>query len=164
MTFPVGIYKAMRSVTEGIHHISLANNELKSLTGRFVTTFNQLRGKGQPHCFTTSETQQRAPRLLQRGHSITAAAPLNSHLTLSTNSGLQKASFIYPCRRRVLTHPPKLVLWHFAAPFSSRWATARSLTTLLLPPRMGLGMKKDRKGSLGIMVHGRARACWLAAG
>nr|XP_009500128.1 PREDICTED: leucine-rich repeat-containing protein 20 [Phalacrocorax carbo] len=43
MTFPVGIYKAMRSVTEGIHHISLANNELKSLTSRFVTTFNQLR-------------------------------------------------------------------------------------------------------------------------
>ncbi|XP_074965625.1 leucine-rich repeat-containing protein 20 isoform X4 [Phalacrocorax aristotelis] len=46
MTFPVGIYKAMRSVTEGIHHISLANNELKSLTSRFVTTFNQLRGFG----------------------------------------------------------------------------------------------------------------------
>nr|XP_009478148.1 PREDICTED: leucine-rich repeat-containing protein 20 [Pelecanus crispus] len=43
MTFPVGIYKAMRSVTEGIHRISLANNELKSLTGRFVTTFSQLR-------------------------------------------------------------------------------------------------------------------------
>ncbi|XP_009996504.1 PREDICTED: leucine-rich repeat-containing protein 20 [Chaetura pelagica] len=43
MTFPVGIYKAMRSVTEGIHHISLANNELKSLTSRFVATFSQLR-------------------------------------------------------------------------------------------------------------------------
>ncbi|XP_050754895.1 leucine-rich repeat-containing protein 20 isoform X2 [Gymnogyps californianus] len=43
MTFPIGIYKAMRSVTEGIHHISLANNELKSLTSRFVTTFSQLR-------------------------------------------------------------------------------------------------------------------------
>ncbi|XP_010192764.1 PREDICTED: leucine-rich repeat-containing protein 20 [Mesitornis unicolor] len=43
MTFPVGIYKAMRSVTEGIHCISLANNELKSLTSRFVTTFSQLR-------------------------------------------------------------------------------------------------------------------------
>ncbi|KAJ7426922.1 Leucine-rich repeat-containing protein 20 [Willisornis vidua] len=43
MTFPVGIYKAMRSVTEGIHHISLANNELKSITSRFVTTFSQLR-------------------------------------------------------------------------------------------------------------------------
>ncbi|XP_068272772.1 leucine-rich repeat-containing protein 20 isoform X1 [Nyctibius grandis] len=43
MTFPVGIYKAMRTVTEGIHRISLANNELKSLTSRFVTTFSQLR-------------------------------------------------------------------------------------------------------------------------
>ncbi|NWI91300.1 LRC20 protein, partial [Pitta sordida] len=43
MTFPVGIYKAMRSVTEGIHRISLANNELKSITSRFVTTFSQLR-------------------------------------------------------------------------------------------------------------------------
>ncbi|XP_014795827.1 PREDICTED: leucine-rich repeat-containing protein 20 isoform X1 [Calidris pugnax] len=43
IAFPVGIYKAMRSVTEGIHHISLANNELKSLTSRFVTTFSQLR-------------------------------------------------------------------------------------------------------------------------
>ncbi|XP_009288831.1 PREDICTED: leucine-rich repeat-containing protein 20 isoform X1 [Aptenodytes forsteri] len=43
MTFPIGIYKAMRSVTEGIHNISLANNELKSLTSRFVTTFSQLR-------------------------------------------------------------------------------------------------------------------------
>ncbi|NXB67243.1 LRC20 protein, partial [Struthidea cinerea] len=42
MTFPVGIYKAMRSVTEGIHRISLANNELKSITSRFVTTFSQL--------------------------------------------------------------------------------------------------------------------------
>ncbi|XP_064285540.1 leucine-rich repeat-containing protein 20 isoform X2 [Passer domesticus] len=43
MSFPVGIYKAMRSVTEGILRISLANNELKSITGRFVTTFSQLR-------------------------------------------------------------------------------------------------------------------------
>ncbi|NXA05823.1 LRC20 protein, partial [Sapayoa aenigma] len=43
MTFPVGIYKAMRSVTEGIHRISLANNDLKSITSRFVTTFSQLR-------------------------------------------------------------------------------------------------------------------------
>ncbi|XP_064001729.1 leucine-rich repeat-containing protein 20 isoform X1 [Pogoniulus pusillus] len=43
MTFPVGIYKAMRSVTEGIHRISLANNELKSITSRFIATFSQLR-------------------------------------------------------------------------------------------------------------------------
>ncbi|XP_074400458.1 leucine-rich repeat-containing protein 20 isoform X1 [Zonotrichia albicollis] len=43
MSFPVGVYKAVRSVTEGIHRISLANNELKSITSRFVTTFSQLR-------------------------------------------------------------------------------------------------------------------------
>ncbi|XP_009979638.1 PREDICTED: LOW QUALITY PROTEIN: leucine-rich repeat-containing protein 20 [Tauraco erythrolophus] len=43
IAFPVGIYKAMRSVTEGIHCISLANNELKSITSRFVTTFSGIR-------------------------------------------------------------------------------------------------------------------------
>ncbi|XP_005430091.1 leucine-rich repeat-containing protein 20 [Geospiza fortis] len=43
MSFPVGVYKAVRSVAEGIHRISLANNELKSITSRFVTTFSQLR-------------------------------------------------------------------------------------------------------------------------
>uniref|UniRef100_A0A7M4ESX8 Leucine rich repeat containing 20 n=1 Tax=Crocodylus porosus TaxID=8502 RepID=A0A7M4ESX8_CROPO len=43
MTFPIGIYKVMRNVTEGIHLITLANNELKSLTGKFIITFNQLR-------------------------------------------------------------------------------------------------------------------------
>ncbi|XP_019363348.1 PREDICTED: leucine-rich repeat-containing protein 20 isoform X1 [Gavialis gangeticus] len=42
MTFPIGIYKVMRNVTEGIHLITLANNELKSLTGKFIITFNQL--------------------------------------------------------------------------------------------------------------------------
>ncbi|XP_062436070.1 leucine-rich repeat-containing protein 20 isoform X1 [Rhea pennata] len=43
MTFPVGIYKAVRSVADGIHRITLANNELKALTSRFMTTFSQLR-------------------------------------------------------------------------------------------------------------------------
>ncbi|NXI74574.1 LRC20 protein, partial [Anseranas semipalmata] len=43
VAFPVGICKAMRSVAEGIHRVSLANNELKALTGRFATTFSQLR-------------------------------------------------------------------------------------------------------------------------
>ncbi|XP_014377410.1 leucine-rich repeat-containing protein 20 isoform X2 [Alligator sinensis] len=42
MTFPVGIYKVMRNVAEEIHLITLANNELKSLTGKFIITFNQL--------------------------------------------------------------------------------------------------------------------------
>ncbi|XP_067408804.1 leucine-rich repeat-containing protein 20 isoform X5 [Emydura macquarii macquarii] len=43
MMFPIGIYKVMRNVTEGIHLITLANNELKSVTSKFITTFSQLR-------------------------------------------------------------------------------------------------------------------------
>lgn len=50
MAFPAGIYKAVRSVTQGIHRISLANNELKALGARFATTFSQLRGKPGPAC------------------------------------------------------------------------------------------------------------------
>lgn len=59
----------MRSVTEGIHRISLANNELKSLTGRFINTFSQLRGKGQPQPLPDPWHPSKTPRLLQRGHS-----------------------------------------------------------------------------------------------
>ncbi|XP_050815697.1 leucine-rich repeat-containing protein 20 isoform X3 [Gopherus flavomarginatus] len=44
MMFPIGIYKVMRNVTEGIHLITLANNELKSVTSKFITTFSQMRG------------------------------------------------------------------------------------------------------------------------
>lgn len=65
MTFPVGIYKAMRSVTEGIHRISLANNELKSITTRFVTTFSQLTGKGQP--LQSSGTHKEPPGCCRGG-------------------------------------------------------------------------------------------------
>ncbi|XP_053889548.1 leucine-rich repeat-containing protein 20 isoform X2 [Malaclemys terrapin pileata] len=43
MMFPIGIYKVMRNVTEGIHLITLANNELKSVTSKFITTFSQMR-------------------------------------------------------------------------------------------------------------------------
>uniref|UniRef100_A0A8D0HBD0 Leucine rich repeat containing 20 n=1 Tax=Sphenodon punctatus TaxID=8508 RepID=A0A8D0HBD0_SPHPU len=43
MTFPICIYKVMRNVSEGIHVITLANNELKSVTSTFITTFSQLR-------------------------------------------------------------------------------------------------------------------------
>ncbi|XP_048712259.1 leucine-rich repeat-containing protein 20 isoform X3 [Caretta caretta] len=43
MMFPIGIYKVMRNVAEGIHLITLANNELKSVTSKFVTTFSQMR-------------------------------------------------------------------------------------------------------------------------
>ncbi|XP_058044747.1 leucine-rich repeat-containing protein 20 isoform X1 [Ahaetulla prasina] len=43
MTFPIALYKVMRHVAEGIHLITLANNELKSVTGKFIITFSQLR-------------------------------------------------------------------------------------------------------------------------
>nr|XP_028585408.1 leucine-rich repeat-containing protein 20-like isoform X5 [Podarcis muralis] len=43
VTFPIALYKVMRHVSEGIHLITLANNELKSVTSKFITTFSQLR-------------------------------------------------------------------------------------------------------------------------
>uniref|UniRef100_A0A4X1TEC0 Leucine rich repeat containing 20 n=2 Tax=Sus scrofa TaxID=9823 RepID=A0A4X1TEC0_PIG len=43
VSFPIGIYKVLRNVTDQIHLITLANNELKSLTSKFMTTFSQLR-------------------------------------------------------------------------------------------------------------------------
>ncbi|XP_072484810.1 leucine-rich repeat-containing protein 20 isoform X8 [Notamacropus eugenii] len=42
VSFPVGIYKVLRNVTGRIHLIILANNELQSLTSKFMTTFSQL--------------------------------------------------------------------------------------------------------------------------
>ena len=160
MTFPVGIYKAMRSVTEGIHHISLANNELKSLTSRFVTTFSQLRGKGQPHCFATATSKPLGPSKEPPGccrggtapESFPTAvfAPLCSRLIPSTSSDPQKSIFLYPFQPLqeegigfALTHPPKLMFCHLPATFSSGQAAAGSLIILRLPPRMGLGMKEN---------------------
>lgn len=149
MTFPVGIYKAMRSVTEGIHRISLANNELKSITSRFVTTFSQLTGKELPLPILWDIPG--APRLLQRGQS-TQECPLSSHLLASISSDPPKIHFSYPfCplkdedRSFAHTHPSKLVS-----------GCCRVTVTLQLPPRMGLRMEEDRKGSLGITTgHGR---------
>uniref|UniRef100_A0A8C5RGT5 Leucine rich repeat containing 20 n=1 Tax=Laticauda laticaudata TaxID=8630 RepID=A0A8C5RGT5_LATLA len=43
ITFPIALYKVMRHVAEGIHLITLANNELKSVTSKFIITFSQLR-------------------------------------------------------------------------------------------------------------------------
>ncbi|XP_071077331.1 leucine-rich repeat-containing protein 20 isoform X2 [Desmodus rotundus] len=43
VSFPIGIYKVLRNVTDQIQLITLANNELKSLTSKFMTTFCQLR-------------------------------------------------------------------------------------------------------------------------
>lgn len=45
VAFPIGLYKVLRNVTDQIQLITLANNELKSLTSKFMTTFCQLRGR-----------------------------------------------------------------------------------------------------------------------
>ncbi|XP_060710407.1 leucine-rich repeat-containing protein 20-like [Hemiscyllium ocellatum] len=42
-TFPVALFKVMKNVVANIHIISLENNELKSISGEFMTNFNQLR-------------------------------------------------------------------------------------------------------------------------
>ncbi|XP_051897509.1 leucine-rich repeat-containing protein 20 isoform X1 [Pristis pectinata] len=39
----VALFKVMKDVLGNIHFISLENNELKSITGDFMTNFNQLR-------------------------------------------------------------------------------------------------------------------------
>lgn len=106
----------MRSVTEGIHCISLANNELKSLTSRFVTTFSQLRGKGQPHCFTTATSKplgpSKEPSCRCRGSTAPESfptavfAPLCSHLIPSTRFRPPQNPFFFtlsgPCRKEAL--------------------------------------------------------------
>ncbi|XP_035259098.1 leucine-rich repeat-containing protein 20 [Anguilla anguilla] len=43
ISFPEGVFKVLRSVTEKIHVITLANNEMKAITSKFFTTFTQLR-------------------------------------------------------------------------------------------------------------------------
>ncbi|XP_051958232.1 leucine-rich repeat-containing protein 20 isoform X1 [Xyrauchen texanus] len=42
VSFPDGVFKMLRSCTENIHKISLANNQLKSLSHKFFRTFTQL--------------------------------------------------------------------------------------------------------------------------
>lgn len=43
VSFPDGVFKVLRTVTDNIHSITLANNELKALTNKFFSTFVQLR-------------------------------------------------------------------------------------------------------------------------
>ncbi|XP_078006885.1 leucine-rich repeat-containing protein 20 isoform X6 [Phascolarctos cinereus] len=43
VSFPVAIYKVLRNVVRHIQFINLSNNELRSLTNKFMTTFSQLR-------------------------------------------------------------------------------------------------------------------------
>ncbi|XP_028825818.1 leucine-rich repeat-containing protein 20 [Denticeps clupeoides] len=43
ISFPDGAFKLMRSVSDNIRIITLANNEIKALTNKFFKTFPQLR-------------------------------------------------------------------------------------------------------------------------
>ena len=47
ISFPDGVFKVLRSVSENIHVITLADNEMKALPSKFFTTFTQLRGNAQ---------------------------------------------------------------------------------------------------------------------
>ncbi|XP_063338040.1 leucine-rich repeat-containing protein 20 isoform X2 [Pelmatolapia mariae] len=42
-SFPDGVFKVLRTVTENIRVITLADNEMKAVSSKFFTTFTQLR-------------------------------------------------------------------------------------------------------------------------
>lgn len=46
ISFPDGVFKALRSVSEKIYVITLADNEMKAISSKFFSTFTQLRGSG----------------------------------------------------------------------------------------------------------------------
>jgi hypothetical protein len=58
VSFPIGIYKVLRNVTDQIRLITLANTELTSLTSKFMTTFSQLRGRS-----CSAQAQRERPAL-----------------------------------------------------------------------------------------------------
>ncbi|KAA0724850.1 Leucine-rich repeat-containing protein 20 [Triplophysa tibetana] len=43
ISFPEGVFKMLRSCTDNIHKVSLANNQLKALGNKFFQIFSQLR-------------------------------------------------------------------------------------------------------------------------
>ncbi|XP_046888946.1 leucine-rich repeat-containing protein 20 [Hypomesus transpacificus] len=43
ISFPDGVFKVLRSVTENIHIITLADNELKAINKKILATFTELR-------------------------------------------------------------------------------------------------------------------------
>lgn len=43
ISFPEGVFKVLRTVSENIHIITLANNKMKALSSKFFLTFTQLR-------------------------------------------------------------------------------------------------------------------------
>lgn len=99
VSFPIGIYKVLRNVTDQIHLITLANNELKSLTSKFMTTFCQLRGR--PWLAQARELAWLALTLqdLALLESVTRASPQSAGLRkLFPGGGFENgpASFLQP--------------------------------------------------------------------
>ncbi|AWP17839.1 Leucine-rich repeat-containing protein 20 isoform 4 [Scophthalmus maximus] len=45
ISFPDGVFKVLRSVSENICVVTLADNELKAISSKFFSTFTQLRDK-----------------------------------------------------------------------------------------------------------------------
>lgn len=45
VTFPDGAFKLLRTVTENIHVITLADNKMKAISSKFFTTFTNLKGR-----------------------------------------------------------------------------------------------------------------------
>uniref|UniRef100_A0A1A8GT35 Leucine rich repeat containing 20 n=1 Tax=Nothobranchius korthausae TaxID=1143690 RepID=A0A1A8GT35_9TELE len=43
ISFPDGVFKVLRSVSENIHVITLADNAMKAISSKFFSTFTQLR-------------------------------------------------------------------------------------------------------------------------
>jgi len=43
VSFPDGVFKVLRTVTENILYVNLADNEMKAITKNFFTTFTQLK-------------------------------------------------------------------------------------------------------------------------
>lgn len=44
-SFPEGVFQLLRGVSDNIHVISLANNEMKAISSKFFSTFTQLKGR-----------------------------------------------------------------------------------------------------------------------
>ncbi|KAF6734722.1 Leucine-rich repeat-containing protein 20 [Oryzias melastigma] len=42
-SFPDGVFKLLRTVSDNIHVVSLSNNKMKAISSKFFTTFTQLR-------------------------------------------------------------------------------------------------------------------------
>lgn len=47
ISFPDGVFKVLRSVSEDIRVITLADNEMKVISSKFFSTFTNLRGAAQ---------------------------------------------------------------------------------------------------------------------